>query len=132
MLASSPGNHKCILHLTTGKNAGQAGSRIPGVWLLNQDFYISFNTDQAEQWFTYPNIPLNQKMSFKMERVLIAGQSIVRTFIDQHLVSNQPHGFNEPFKNVKFYLGDPWYDPAPVKIFGLKYRSTTTKDKANP
>ena len=127
MLESSV-TYTSVLHLTTGENYEQLGSRIPGMWLKDQHFYIAFITGQG---FNH-DVPLNQKISFKMERVLVAGQSIVRAFIDQQPIYNQIRGFNEPFKNVKFYLGDPWHPPAPVKIFDLKYRSMTTKDKANP
>ena len=114
--------YKNIFHFTNGGDGGkQHGERTPAMWVKDQSFLIVFNTDVEMEYPLYQPVPLNKKISFKIEQVLLSEIPTVRVFIDEKLIRQVTHNLKTPFTNVKFYLGDPWYDPAPVKISNLKY-----------
>ena len=120
LLLVDPG-YRNIFHLTTGGNVGVHGDRTPAVWTIGQQLHITFNTHNNVDYIYRETIPLNQRIHFRMEQVLLSDNPTVRIFIDDKMVHQIIHNWKTLFENVKFYLGDPWYNPAPVKIWNLRY-----------
>lgn len=114
--------YESVFHLTIGGNHEKPGYRIPAMWIIGQAYYIEFNPETPRSGIRR-NLQLNQEINVKIAQALIAGKPTVRIFIDQNRVHEESHNWKTPFTNVKFYLGDPWYEPAPVKISNLKYKN---------
>ena len=115
--------HNNIFHFTTGGSGIAIGDRIPALWVKNQLIHFTFVTDTNPNYIFEHDVTINQKISIKMEQVLVAEQPTVRIFVDQQVVFNMSHNWKTPFHNVKLYLGNPWFEPGPVTIFDFKYRS---------
>ena len=110
-----------VFHFTIGQNIGRLGDRTPALWIFQQRLLFGFNAGSYNQYFSPIIIPLNQKMRVVIEQIVQSNKPIVRIFIDKIMVHQAAHNWQIPFKNVKFYLGDPWYPPASVKILYFNY-----------
>lgn len=115
--------YRNIFHFTTGLNRDEHGSRTPSMWLMNnQVLLIRFNTDSDHnKGYFSQSVPLNQKLRVIIQQVMVSNQPVFRIFIDQIMVYEFAHNWKIPFKNVKFYMSDPWYTTAPVKILYFNY-----------
>ena len=115
---------KTVLHFTTGGNLANHGDRTPAIFTRNDKLLIRSNIYSKSYFSKDHIIPLNQKINVKIQQVydmVITTQTDVRIFIDGNQIYETTHQWKIPFKNVKCYFGDPWYNPAPVRISNLRY-----------
>ena len=121
LLHGDNSNYKNVFHFTTGGNSGEHGYRTPAMWVKHQFLLIAFNTDVDSNTVHLETIPLNKKINVKIEQVLLSQTPTVRIFIDEKMVPQVSHNWTTLFRNVKFFLSDGFYDPAPVKLWNLRY-----------
>ena len=123
MEAPSDGLFRNIFHFTIGDNGSNHGDRTPAMWIRNQELDIAFNTEISKSKEFFFDIPaINEKFSFKLEQVVLSDdRPTIRLFINGELINQLAHNWKTLFRDVKFFIGDPWYTTAPVKIWNLKY-----------
>ena len=125
ILLESTSERMTVLHFTTGDNSAHYGDRTPAIFTLNNTLLMRSNIHSSEKYFSKDHIiPLNQKISVKIQQVyhmFSTTQTDVRIFIDRNQIYEITHQWKIPFENVKCYFGNPWYNPAPVRISNLRY-----------
>ena len=104
---------RSVLHLTSGKDYGAYGDRIPGVWFhedgsgkLGIFAAVSGNVNYYVE--TAP-LPLGQWSHIKIVQSLVDGKywlSVDLNGVNIHRVENSDP---RDFKNVKVYAADLWY-----------------------
>ena len=105
-----PVDYHNILHLTTGEDCCEAGTRIPGVWLKynNGKPYLHAAIAMTRSQI-YQNIALDTNKQYFVELVQAEGFFTVKINHDQVW---QVNSGSATFQNVKYYLSDPWYPSA--------------------
>jgi len=108
-----------VIHLTTGGNDGTYGFRTPGVWIFktNKLHVSSALNGNHNSYFDFPK----QVKEFQVNTLHIS-----QNFIDnKYIFEIQQNGETmysvenkqaTEFKNVKMYVGDPWYTPVDGKL----------------
>ena len=115
-----------ILQLTTAE-AGwlTIGFRIPAFYVIGRSLGIRFSSEANSDVAGGAYLNLNQKHKIKIWQCGdMYNQFKLRklVFLDGQLVMDSEHGtFATPFHNVKFFLGDKLYPPAPVRVSNLVY-----------
>ena len=108
-ITKTPVGYHNILHLTTGEDCCEAGSRIPAVFLNSTDGKpflhapIAMTRDQI-----YKDITLEMNKQYSVELVQALGFFSVK--INGEEVWRVNSG-SLTFQNVKYYLSNPW-DPS--------------------
>ena len=116
-----------VYHFTNSGDVDQQGCRTPALWTINQGLFFAFNKDTNKDFgHTINNIPLDQKTRVVIEQVILSNRPTVRIYVDNAMVFQVSHDWKIPFKNVKFYLSNPWYNVAPVKILYFSYEELQT------
>ena len=109
-ITKTPVGYQNILHLTTGEDCCEAGSRIPAVFLNSMDGKpflqapIAMTRDQI-----YKDITLEMNKQYSVELVQAAGFYSIK--INGQQVWRVNSG-SAKFQNVKYYGSDPWYPSA--------------------
>ena len=100
-----------ILHLTTGEECCEAGTRIPGVWLNSNNGkpYLYPAIAMTSNLDKHCNIALEMNTQYFVELVQEKGFFTVK--INQEQVWQVNSG-SATFQNVKYYLSDPWWPSA--------------------
>ncbi|XP_065654792.1 uncharacterized protein LOC136081406 [Hydra vulgaris] len=120
-----------VLHLTSGKDYGNCGDRIPGVW-FNEDGSGSLTIFAAVSGnYNYrvstTRLPLNQWSHIKIYQFLRDGKywySVDLNGVNIHRVENSDA---RDFKNVKVYASDPWYARQDGSISNLQIINGNTQ-----
>ena len=104
-----------VLHVTTGDNCCDAGSRNPGIWLnkLSSSLYVVATANGAIKGADYPPIPMHEWTTievFQSKMSDSSGRYIIKVAINakEHVltINSDP----QEFDNVLVYNADPWYD----------------------
>ena len=103
-------DHHNILHLTTGEDCCEAGTRIPGVWLKynNGKPYLHAAMAMTRSQI-YQNIALEMNTHYFIELAQAEGFFTVK--INHEQVWQLKSG-SATFQNVKYYLSDPYWPSA--------------------
>ncbi|XP_012558744.2 uncharacterized protein LOC100212894 [Hydra vulgaris] len=104
---------KSVLHLTQGKDFGDYGDRIPGVW-FNEDSSGKLVIYTALRGYNDFNVktdplPLNQWTNVKIGQRMRDNTYWFYVYLNgvmNHIIENIDA---RDFKNVKVYASDPWY-----------------------
>lgn len=96
--------------------------RLPGIWLhpgTNMLHFRMSDLDDYNQGYD-PTMPLvlNRKYRIKFQIV----DNVAKLFIDNVLVSSKQNVVHLTRYRAPIWIGDPWYNPANVKIGNLKIR----------
>ena len=121
-----------ILHATVGGNIKNYGDRIPGIWFhskstklhicsaVNRNLNYCYNAPQQLHPYRFTTIVIQQvqKKNYGNNyfyQIIIDGKKVV------DVINNNPR----IFKNVKYFVSDPWYNAAKVEV--RNFRIVTLK-----
>ncbi|XP_065654787.1 uncharacterized protein LOC136081401 [Hydra vulgaris] len=112
-----------VLHLTSGKDYGTYGDRIPGVW-FNEEGSGSVSIFAAVSGnYNYPVprylFPLNKWTHVKIYQFLRDGKYWFSVDLNGVNILRVENSDARDFKNVKVYASDPWYAPQDGSISNL-------------
>ena len=118
-----------ILRLTTAaaeNSLHTMGWRLPSIYVHANKLGIRYSSDtQGSAPALDIPIDLNRKHQLKMRQYrnfYDTGQLFKDVFLDGELVAHRVHGqYQEPFRNVKFFLSERNYRSAPVRVTNLIY-----------
>ena len=115
-----------VLHLTTGNNNKEYGSRIATVWSFTSStkLFIESPINGNKNFRTTTDIlPANTWVTIQIRNMLVGGKYIYKVAIDGRkyveLINNQA----EEFHTVKVYAGDPWFSAHTGYIRNLDIRT---------
>ena len=115
-----------ILHLTDkDRNTGSYGGRIPAVWLnTNGAFYIECSKNNAgNRGFSLPAPQVGKWTQITFIQENLSGKLRYRLLMDGVEKYNIENPQDKPFKNVRVYATDPWYDGQPGHIKNLSVKA---------
>jgi len=113
-----------ILHMTTGKNSGPPGSRIPAIYMYPNSrrltVFSQVGTNANLAYTTPKDLPITKYTNVKVEQLMNnQGKYYYKIIINGKLVYNVVQTKPTEFKNVKLYASDPWYAHADVYVRDL-------------
>ena len=108
---------------TTSDSTTIPGARTPAIFLKGSDIYLCFNTDARLNTFHKQHIPLDQKIEYIMEQVLVppSQNPIIRIWVDGQKVYERTHNLRIPFIGVRCYISSPWFTSSPVYVSNFEY-----------
>ena len=116
-----------LLHVTTGKNVKQYGSRIPGIWFIsgtNRLHICSAISGKNNLCYNTPkSIPRGKYTKVVIRQIYVkkTKKYIYQIFINNRKVFQRENKKAKSFSNVKFYKADPWYKPAKACLKNLSF-----------
>ena len=111
-----------VLHFTIDGNGARNGDRTPAIFINEKNMILFRSNIDTGKYFSIDHpIPLNQMINVKMQQTFENTNTFTRIFVDGKEIYENIHRWTIPFENVKCYFGDPWYNPAPVRISNLRY-----------
>ena len=119
-------NESSILHGTVDGDVGKMGDRIPGIWFLPNDTKIKFchaiSGNANSCYKTWIGLKINRTYNIMMQQIVndFNGRYYFRIFIDRFNIFSVVNTSPEIFKNVKYYSGDPWSQPAKAIVDNFK------------
>ena len=125
-----------ILHATIGGNDAKYGDRIPGIWFhsgstklhicsaVNGNKNYCYNTPYQLGRYKFTTITIRQVQkenygNHYFYQIIINGKKVVDVMNRETKV----------FRNVKYYVSDPWHDAARANIQNLKVITLKHKGK---
>lgn len=116
-----------IIHVTKGGNFGEYGDAMPSIWFLlgTTKLYVCASTISTNKTNCYEgetNLPLAKFTHVQVSQV---HQPDTRSYsltvyVDGKLVHQIQNAEPTTLKNVKVYLGDPWYVSANALVKNVK------------
>jgi len=106
---------------TTTKGGGY-GSRTPAIFLQREKkkLLVVTGTNEEPNLGHYFDVPWNEELQMKLQ---VEGD-LASFFINGIIAKNWPVGAREPLDESKMYIGDPWYEAAPMKISNIRYMAS--------
>ena len=114
-----------ILHATIGGNLRRYGDRTPGIWFRPGSTKLHIcspvNGNKNFCFDTRRSLPLNKytKVAVMQTQVGNSSNYMYRVFINNKLVYKVLNKKAGVFRNVKYFVGDPWHAAANAKIKDL-------------
>ena len=113
--------YSSILHATIGKDHGQAGDRIPAIWFQPRStklYICSAVNGNKDYCYSKSSIPLHRTSFIIVQQVQSKKnyQYYYQIIINGKRILNILNKNPQVFKNVKYYAGDPWWNPAYATI----------------
>ena len=124
-LGITVGDYASIIHLTTGKNAGEHGARTPGVWFdvgtTTLNIHTTINND-PNAMLKQISLPINKYTTIQIKQVRDNNnQYMCELWVNEtreySILNSKPRSFT----NVTVYVGDPWYPPANAMIKNFNF-----------
>jgi len=101
-----------VFHMTTGRNHGTIGSRIPAVWVNGPGKYLAVSNGvngNTNYWKNYP-VKLKTWYHVQIKQVENKAKKIVYTIlVNNKVVSSLVNTKPREYKNVKAFVADPWH-----------------------
>ncbi|XP_066913880.1 uncharacterized protein [Clytia hemisphaerica] len=125
-----------ILHATIGQNGKRYGDRTPGVWFIsktNKLHICSAVNGQSNHCFNSKPLPKNKynKVIIRQVQKKVPNNFLkyfYEIFINgkrvKSIINNKP----KVFKNVTYYISDPWYNPAKAILRSLDLKMHKHKE----
>ena len=112
-----------ILHATIGKNNGRFGDRTPGIWFHGGSTKLhicSAINGNPNRCYNSKPLPRNKFSTILIQQVRVRkryGQKYMirihfQVFINNKKVVDVVNQKPKIFRNVRYYAGDPWFQPA--------------------
>jgi len=129
---------KNIIHLTTGQDLAEHGSRTPAVWFHYQPsgklnrFYISSDVSgNKDHIHTTKLVPLNKWITVRITQFQSGqrGQYEYSIFLDGERVYKVTNTWATVSRKVKVYASSPWYDAQKGKIRNLVINTYTPRSE---
>ena len=122
-----------IIHATIGRDVGRHGDRTPGIWFLpgtTRMHICSTVNGKANYRYNTAALPLNKQSTVSVQQVQSPKnhQYYYQIYIDGKKAHEILNKSPQIFKNVKYYAGVPWHNPAKATID--KFRLETYKHKS--
>jgi hypothetical protein len=110
-----------VFHFTTGNDCCAHGSRIPAMWFRpgSKTFIVVDGTQSnGNAHNNHGSLTIGKKVSIKMK----ATRNSFDTYIDGKKTGsiNRSGKDRKAWKNVKFYMADPWYPAANAVVSQIK------------
>jgi hypothetical protein len=111
-----------VFHFTTGSDCCAHGSRIPAMWFRpNSKTFIIVDGNQknGNAHSNHGSLTVGKKVSIRM----VARKHSFDTYVDGKKTGslNRSGKDRRAWKNVKFYMADPWYPAANAQISQIKF-----------
>ena len=124
---------RSILHGTIGGNVKNYGDRTPGVWFISKTTRLficsAINGNPNFCIATKQSLPLNRYTTVKIQQVALLRRYGSRQYgtrihfqirINDKLVADRVNTKPKSFNEVRYYSGDPWYEPAFAVVRNFK------------
>ncbi|XP_066915488.1 uncharacterized protein [Clytia hemisphaerica] len=118
-LKSKKGGWTNIIHATTGHNCCHRGQRVPAIFVFSNQYRSHIcsplggygNHNYNDIYF-----PQNQYTNVVMQQKKFNGQYRYQIFQNNAIRHNVTQTKPEVFKNVKYYISDPWHNAADADV----------------
>ena len=113
---------KNIIHLTVEGNDITYGDRTPGVWVHsdhNVYFASALNGDPNSNFEANFVMRLMEWTKIKISQLLIEGNYNFTIQVEETIIYNVINNDTREFRDVKVYVGDPWFDAQPGYVRNL-------------
>ncbi|XP_066914473.1 uncharacterized protein [Clytia hemisphaerica] len=106
-----------IFHATIGRDGARVGDRIPGIWFHSNTnkLHVCTGIDHVANWcYNSPQLPLNYPSQLVVQQIQNPHDKkyYYSIMLNGKQVYIKVNHFPRIFHNVKYYLGDNWYNPA--------------------
>ena len=108
-----------IIHLTIGGNSTIYGDRTPGVWVhpnSQLQFFSAINGNPNEAYYSSIIMNLMEWTKVKITQIYVDGASVFAIRVNEVIVYTIQNNYTREFKDVKVFIGDPWYQVQPGYI----------------
>ena len=113
-----------VLHATIGKNHGRYGDRTPGIWFSPGTTKLTIcSAVNGNVNYCYSSVlSKNKETTIVVQQV--QSQKNHQYYFQVYINGKKAHEIlnksPQIFKNVKYYAGDPWYNPAKAVLTDFK------------
>ena len=115
-----------VIHFTRGGNAANYGDRSPAVWFRPgvNGFHICSAVNGKKNYCRNPSQRFRTGVWISVTITQFKSGSVYlyQIFINNFMVHSTTNKKPQDFKNVKVYVGDPWYNPQQGYIRNLVIR----------
>ena len=116
---------RSILHATTGGNCCGYGQRIPGIWFhtnTNQLLVCSAVNGNGNLCYTSAVLPTTKFNQIIVQQVQRGNTKRYHyeVWINGHRKVDIINTRTSVFRNVKYFVGDPWHDAAKAELKNIK------------
>ena len=117
--------YRSILHLTTGENSGEHGTRYPAVLMEGSTRKLLIRTslginDEEYGYEVYTSsLPMNQFTTITIFQFKVNTTYIYKIWVNGTEVHSKVNPNPKSFAGVKVYAGSPWRDAADAYIRNL-------------
>ena len=113
-----------IIHLTLNSDYVNYGDRIYSIWMNNlfniMGIFITVNGESHMQFsINLANTPIMEWTKVKATQKLADGKYTLNIFIAETKAYSIENNDPREFKDIKLYLGDPWYNAQPGFVRNL-------------
>ena len=105
-----------VIHLTVDGDSTNYGDRISGLWFQPDNYFCfssAINSLTENVSVSTVTAPLMEWTKVRISQLLIDEEYIFTVQIAENEVYTRQNTLPKEFKNVKVYLGDPWYNAQP-------------------